>query len=187
MCRQRTTNKGAKNLMTITEKEFNAFKDYDKSNRVLEGISYFAWLNTPKHDEKYDYDAYEIVLALSPEEQAKAESYGLEVRSANKWVAFPHVEIIRKVRPMKGQTAESVKPKVVDSMQVEVPKDLIIGNGSEVIVKFHTFFHSGKVRTTLNKVQIRKLVAYIKPEGLVKDETGFQVSELKTGTDDLPF
>ena len=163
----------------ITEAKFNTFSEKDRMNRTLEGIAYWAHVQAPKHSDKYKSDTFQINLGLDEAGIARAESYGLEVKPADKWNDMPHVVIQRKVRP--GKTIAETKPDVVDSMQN--PSSELIGNGSNVIVKFGTYFFGDKVRTTLFKVQIRKLVKYEGASGgLVKDPSGY-VAGQATGTD----
>jgi hypothetical protein len=169
-------------LTKITEAKFNAFKEVDRANRVLKGKSYFAFVQTPKYSEKYKNEAYQINLVLDAEEQAKAESYGMEVLPANASIPGPHVLLQRKIRPEKGQTAASCKPDVIDAVKTKLPNDMLIGNESDVICKFGTYFFGDKVRSTLFTVQVRKLVPFTgKNGGLINDETGFVVG--RTGTD----
>jgi len=171
-------------MSKFTEAQFNAFKESDRANRVLKGTAYYAWVQAPKHSEKYKNDEYQINLILSAEEQVKAESYGLEILPATpgaKGIPGPHVLLQRKIRPEKGQTAASCKPDVIDAVKTPLPANMLVGNGSEVICKFGTYYFGDKVRSTLFTVQVRKLVPYVgKDGGLINDETGFTVPVPKT-------
>ena len=159
--------------MTITEAQFNKFKEDDRKNRVLEGTAYWAWVQKPKHSEKYKNDEFTINLLLDDAGITKAKSFGLEVKDADKHNPGPYVTISRKVRA--GKTVEETKPTIVDAMQKPVPNDTLIGNGSTVLCKFATYYFGDKVRTALLKVQIRNLVPFKgKDGGLVFDESGFQ-------------
>lgn len=162
--------------MTLTKSQFESFKEKDRMNRTLEGEAYWAFIQRPKVSEKYKTTTYTICLGLDENNIAKAESYGLTVKPADKAVPMPYVEIKRKVKP--GVDPIEVKPTVVDSMQRPVPDGTLIGNKSKVIVKFGTYWHeagSGGVGNTLFKVQIRDLVEY-KPvdNGLIMDEGGYK-------------
>ncbi len=170
--------------MKLTEAQFNQFKESDRASRVLKGTSYYAWVQTPKHSEKYKNDEYQISLVLDDAEQAKATSFGLEILPANKDIPGPHVFLQRKIRPEKGQTAASCKPDIIDAVKTKLPHDMLVGNGSEVICKFGTYFFGDKVRTTLFTVQVRKLVPYVgKGGGLIIDDTGFTVPKTADGFD----
>ena len=175
-------------MTKFTEAQFNAFKEADRANRVLKGTAFYAWVQSPKHSEKYKNDEYQITLVLDDAEQAKAISYGLEVHPANNSIPGPHIMLQRKIRPEKEQTAASCKPDLIDSVKTKLPNDMLIGNGSEVICKFGTYYFGDKVRTTLFTVQVRKLVPYVgKNGGLINDETAFTVPVGKTGTTDAIF
>jgi len=164
--------------MTLTKSQFDSFKDSDRMNRTLEGEAYWAFIQKPKVSEKYKTSAFSICLGLDETNVAKAESYGLKVKPADKNVPMPYVEIKRKIK--QGVSASDVKPAVVDSMQRPVPDGTLIGNKSKVIVKFGTYWHDaqgGGVGNTLFKVQIRDLVEF-KPtdKGLIIDENGYQAA-----------
>lgn len=157
--------------MTFTEAQFTAFSEKERANRILEGTAYWAFVQKPKHSEKYNSDTFQISLNLDAAGVAKAESFGLEVQPADKYNPMPHVIIQRKVKP--GKTFEECQPDVVDSMQK--PAHDLIGNDSKVIVKFATYYFGGKVRTTLFKVQILTLVPFVgKGGGFVMNEAGFK-------------
>lgn len=176
--------------MTISEEAFNKFSEKDRMNRTLEGVAYWCHVQKPKHSEKYKNDAYEVSLVLDAANVKRAESFGLQVypaeqptatRTQEKCIPGPFVKISRKVRP--GKTFEETKPDVVDSMQEKVPNDVLIGNGSNIIVKFGTYYFGDWARTTLFKVQILKLVPFAaKDGGFKRDDTGYRASA--TGTSD---
>ena len=160
--------------MTFTEAQFNKFKEDDRKSRVLEGTAYWSWIQKPKHSEKYKNDEYTINLVLDAAGIAKAQSFGLVVKDADKHNPGSYVTISRKVRP--GKTIEETKPQVVDAMQKPVADTIMIGNGSTVLCKFATYYFGDKVRTALLKVQIRNLIRFENKseQGLVMDSSGFQ-------------
>jgi hypothetical protein len=161
-------------MTNFTEADFNKFSEKERMNRTLEGIAYWAFVQKPKHSDKYSTDTFTITLALdTPEALKKAESWGMTIKPADKYVPLPYVEISRKVRP--GKTIEECKPEVVDSVQSPVTD--LIGNGSRVMVKFGTYFFNG-TRTSLFKVKINDLVPYVSKGSAIDrvDEGGYQAT-----------
>ena len=161
----------------MNKAQFDSLPEKDRMNRTLEGTAYWAFVSKPKVSEKYKTTTYTLNLGLDAENQRLAEMYGLKVMPADKNTPMPYVVINRKVRA--GRTAEEVRPSVVDSMQNEVPRDVLIGNESKVRVKFGTYWfenNGGGVGTTLFKVQILKLIEFVsgKDRSLVMDESGYR-------------
>jgi len=161
-------------MTDFTEADFNKFSEKDRMNRTLEGLAYWSFVQSPKHSDKYNTDTFTLTLNLdSPEQIAKAESYGHKIKPADKYNPLPHVEIMRKVRP--GKTVDEVRPEVVDSVQTPV-KDLI-GNGSRVMVKYGTYWFDG-LRTNLFKVKIIDFVPFVSKGSAIDrvEEGGYQAT-----------
>jgi hypothetical protein len=161
--------------MSFTEKEFNKFTEDERMNRVLRGIAYFPFIQRHKHSDKYGTDEYSVNLVVTGEELKKAKSWGLEIMPATDKIPGEHVVIKRAVRYNKDQTPESVKPLLVDDSNQEITTDQHIGNGSELIIKFGTYFFN-KVRTTMFKVKLVKLVPYARKDDMPTDGTGYKVA-----------
>jgi hypothetical protein len=121
----------------------------------LTGVAYFASVHSPKNS--FNQLKYVIQLQLdTPEELAKAKKYNLNVKPASKHVPGDHVEIKRVV---KGPQTKA--PKVIDALNVDLPKDRLIGNGSRVKVKFGMYDNTkGKMGSYLDTVKVLKLVEY---------------------------
>jgi hypothetical protein len=161
-------------MTNFTEADFNKFSEKERMNRTLEGIAYWAFVQKPKHSDKYSTDTFQINLGLdTPDAIKKAESFGLVVKPADQYTPLPYVVISRKVRA--GKTVEECKPEVVDSVQSPVAD--LIGNGSRVMVKFGTYFFNG-ARTSLFKVKIVDLIPYVSKGSAIDrvDEGGYQAT-----------
>ncbi len=174
----------------MNEKEFNAMPEKERTNRTLEGLAFYASVHTPNTSAARKFGSppsYQISLGLETEEDVeKARSYGLKIQAPTDTIPMSWVKIYTKIRAKDGKTPEErfeeTKPQVVDSMQGDIPANILIGNGSKVIVKFMTFWHQMSNQhgagTYINKVQVRKLVPYEgrqSDDGLVMDEDGFTV------------
>jgi hypothetical protein len=160
--------------------QFLETKEQDRLSRVLKGKAFYANVHTPNTSgvAKFNSEPYFIVnLGLSPEEAKKAQSYGLKVFDPEGEINLPYVKLKRKVS--KGKTAAQVAPEVVDTMQNPIPKNILIGNNSDVVCKFATYWYDtggGGVGSALYKVQVTNLVPYTKlDKGFVNDGSGFIV------------
>ena len=165
--------------MALTKAQFDKFSEKDRMNRSLEGIAYWARVQSPKHSAKYNIDTFEVNLVVDKENAAKAISYGLKVSPADKSCPDQYVTIKRKVKP--GIEPSTVKPQIVDAMQKPVADDILIGNGSKIIVKFGTYWYEtagGGAGTVMFKVQIRDLVVFKTGDrALVLDPAGFTAAQ----------
>ena len=164
--------------MALTEADFNKLSEKERLNSTLEGEIYFAWLSKPKISERFKTIAYQLNLGVDDANAEKAISLGLKVNPPDKWNPKQWVEIKRKVKdPNKVADA---KPDVVDAMQQPVSDNVIIGNGSQGIVKFGRYWYpnnGGGIGTVLFKVQVRQLVEY-KPKDttFVMDPDGYKAA-----------
>lgn len=172
----------------MNQLEFSKISENDRFNRVLEGTAYYASVHTPnmsptKTTEKKKWKGlpyFGVTLGLDAKNLELAKSYGIKVFEADKFIPMPHVKIQRKIK--EGKTSEECKPEVVDSVQRPVPSNILIGNGSTVIVKFATYWYDndgGGVGSALMKVQIRDLVPFERKgdRAFVTDEGGFKVDD----------
>lgn len=167
----------------MKEKEFNAIPDNDRFNRVLEGVAYFASVLKPSPGYKKKDPVYIVNLGLENDaEVKKAKSFGLTVKDATEDIPLPYVVIKRK---LKGRDPEKVKPIVVDECQNPWPSNVLIGNGSKIVVKFATYWwgddDEGGVGSTLLKVQVTNLVRFIpddtKDSDLKYNKDGFNITK----------
>lgn len=185
--------------------DFDKLSEQERLNRVLEGTAFYACVHKPNMSAAKRFNSapyYGVNLGLDEANQAKAITYGLKIHPADDNIPMPWVKITRKVK--EGKPMEAAKPMVVDSVQKNVPGNVLIGNGSKVMVKFGTYWyqnHGGGVGTTLFKVQIRELIEFniSKDRDLADDTAGFvlssdkpedgQFDEPESGkmNDELPF
>ena len=170
----------------MNESQFKTLTKSEQLNSTLDGIAYWAFVSKPKVSEKYKTTKYTINLCLDEANQRKALAYGLKVKPASKSVPMPFVEITRKVKD--GIDAASIKPQLVDSAQHPIKDGTLIGNGSEVRVKFGRYWYEaqgGGVGTSLFKVQVLKMVAFdgSKDNDLISDGSGF-IADTASGAAD---
>ncbi len=169
----------------MNKKEFELIPENERFNCVLEGEAYYASVHTPNMSavKKFNADPFfGISLTLEGDQLEKAKEMGLNVRDANDSIPKPFVVIKRKVK--EGKTADEVRPSVVDEMQNPIPKNILIGNGSVVLVKFATYWYEaggGGVGTTFFKTQVKDLVAY-NPDNIVDpdlemNKDGFNIND----------
>lgn len=170
----------------MNKADFFSIPEKDRLGRVLKGKAFYASVHTPNMSgvAKFKSDPYYIVnLGLTPDEAKKAESYGLKVLPPEGEIDMPYVKIKRKVS--KDKTPDfhpetGVAPEVVDTAQRAIPKSILIGNKSDVILKFATYWYDtsgGGIGTSMYKVQVVSLVPYIrKDKDFVNDGSGFTVN-----------
>lgn len=180
----------------ITKQQYEQIPENERRNATLEGVAFYASVHTPNLSAQRLFGVepvFKITLGLDkPEMLEKAESLGLLVKPADAYVPYPHVVV--KARVKEGKSEKDVKPKVVDSLQKDVPENILIGNNSRVIIKFLTYWHLAShkfgVGTYLSKVQIKELVKYVpqdKDDGFVSDGSGFKIEDFDELADSLPF
>jgi len=153
---------------SLTKSEFNSIPEKERAGRVLFGKAFYSFVHSPdmQSAERFNADPnYRTTLVLEDEaEVKKAKDWGLHVQEPTEDDVFtgPYVVIKRKVKAPK--TADDVKIQVVDSRQNDIPSNILIGNGSEVFVKFGTYWYDnngGGVNASLYRMQVRKLVPYL--------------------------
>ena len=177
----------------MNKQEFDAQPENDRFNRVLEGEIYYASVHSPNFSavEKYNADPFfGVSLGLEGAELDKAKAWGLRVVEPNDFIPMPHVVVKRKVK--EGKTEDEVRPSVVDEVQNQIPKNILIGNGSHGLVKFATYWYEaggGGVGSTLFKLQVTKLLEFKRSDtvdsSLKMNEDGFSISEyLSIGSND---
>ena len=182
----------------INKQQYESIPDNDRFNVVFEGTAYFASIHTPKAGYKGKGKLYEVSLGLDDKGVEKANKYGLRVYSETDSIPMPHIKIRRKIDAAKGQTAESVKPEVVDSKLRSIPSNILIGNGSKVRVKFATFWWGddemgddpsdpdGGVGTTMFKVQVVDLVRFENGDDLGEVDGGFSLDDETSIANEAP-
>jgi hypothetical protein len=134
---------------------------YNKKDKMpegfLTGILYFGSVHHPSN--KFNQNKYVLQLMLEGAELEKAKKYNLNVKAASQHVPGPHVEVKRMV---KGPQTKA--PKVIDALNNDIPKTVLIGNGSKVKVKFGMYDNTkGKMGAYLDTVKVLNLVEF-KPQ-----------------------
>lgn len=127
---------------------------------TLRGIAQYCFAHSPDRGnaaEKIE-PAYKIDLMFPSQfkkERARAEELGLAVKDKNDKHPDPYVTLKSKVK--EGRKP----PRVVDSQRNPIPKTILIGNGSEVIVRFIPYeYGKGKVTGILQEIMVVNLVKY---------------------------
>lgn len=144
----------------------NTYDALSKDEKILtlEGYSYYAHLQSPDMATAKRFSAdpfYRQQLGLEGDQLQKAKDFGLRIKPADDFVPYPHVELKRKVKDLSNP--EASKPDLVDSLQNEIPSNILIGNGSKTVCRFGTYWYTngaGGIGTTLFKTQVRDLVPY---------------------------
>jgi hypothetical protein len=147
---------------------------------VLTGQGYYAFLHQPdKGNVKYRIGpSYKIDLVVDAESKKKAEALGLKVKKATEKIPGDYVSIRSKVDPNKPDRAP---PKVMDSKRNAIPKEILVGNGSEVRVRILPFkYGEGLITPILKEVMVTKLVKY-QPTAEEVERKGTFLSEVENG------
>lgn len=189
-------------MVTRTIPKKLLFEALDASQKVvtLKGKAYFANVHkyNPGTFKKYNKMVYNVTIGIEDEgEIAKLKEIGLQVRDANEYVPLPHIQVKRSVKDANRENPEADKPDIVDSKQQPIPPSILIGNGSDVIVRFGTFWYEaqgGGIGTSLWKMRVTNLVPYSRGDDPIDqvDEGGFSVDSQSSQSsqdldDDLPF
>jgi hypothetical protein len=152
-----------KEKVQMNKQQYDALSKEEKV-LTLEGVAYYSHLQTPDTQTAQRFNAdpfYRMQLGLEGSELQKAKDFGLKIKPATEWVPFEHIELKRRVKDPSNP--EASKPDLVDSLQNEIPSNILIGNGSKVVCRFGTYWYEnqgGGVGTTLFKTQVRDLVPY---------------------------
>lgn len=147
----------------MNKQQYDALSKEEKV-LTLEGVAYYSHLQSPDMQTAKRFNAepfYRMQLGLQGTELQKAKDFGLKVKPADDYVPYEHVELKRKVKDLSNP--EASKPDLVDSLQNEIPSNILIGNGSSVVCRFGTYWYEnqgGGIGTTLFKTQVRDLVPY---------------------------
>lgn len=153
-------------------------KDNFIESQVLEGLAQYAFLHAPdKGNEKRKIaPSYKVSLMLVDKDQKKkAQSLGLNIKSANEKIPHDYVDI--KSRVKEGRPA----PKVMDAKRNPIPASILIGNGSRVRVRFLPYeYGEGEITAVLQETQVLDLVRYEGRAGnsedlLPAEDSGFTV------------
>jgi len=163
-------------------------------NGVVEGTAYWAFLNNPrKADEKFGkppmyyievMDPKVIPISLSPikteadlkEYRIKTKTYEIPSESpfsamdGHKYIKFQSKVAKPKELTVDPELLEKRRPKIIDSVGNPFPKDILIGNGTKVRVKFSIPKDGpepgmNQMSPSIDAVQVIDLVEYIRPEG----------------------
>lgn len=125
---------------------------------ILSGLAQYTFIHAPdKGNPKHRIGpAYKIDLMLNDAKQLKkAESLGLVIREKDDKHPHPFVTIKSKVKEGRNP------PLCIDSQKNPIPKNILIGNGSEVRVRFLPWsYGEGEVTAILQEIQVVKLVEY---------------------------
>lgn len=136
----------------------------------LRGIVQYAFVHRPDsgNEEEKIAPAYKLDLMLvDPKELKKAEALGYNIKPAND--KHPHPYVICKSKVAEGRDP----PKVLDSQRNPIPPTILIGNGSEVIVRTLPYgYGKGKVSAILKETMVLNLVKYV-PTTEELDRKGF--------------
>jgi hypothetical protein len=147
----------------MNKQQYDALSKEEKV-LTLEGTAYYSHLQTPDMQTAKRFNAepfYRMQLGLEGAELQRAIDFGLKVKPADAYIPQDHIELKRKVKDLSN--AEASKPDLVDSLQNEIPSNILIGNGSSVVCRFGTYWYEnqgGGIGTTLFKTQVRDLVPY---------------------------
>lgn len=123
------------------------------------------WAHVQKPNTKFEYDRWEITIEVDFDTY---ERYTSEVNFGHKETDNGTYEIRLEMPTHQASGAPNKPPLVVDKKAK--PMTDLIGNGSEVLVKYRTFFYEkgrqkGKTRAYLLGVQVVDLVEYTEDDG----------------------
>lgn len=139
---------------------------------VLEGLATYCFIHQPdKGNPKFRIPpAYKVDLQLPDEGQLKkAKSLNLPIKSpdGNK---FKDAYVSIKSKVQEGR----LPPKLVDSQGNVIPKNILVGNGSKVRVRFLPFtYGEGEVTPILQEIQVITLVPYVPTSGEMERKGSF--------------
>lgn len=152
---------------------------------TVRGIANWAFTSRPDNYEHYTVtlDVDDDFIGVLRENKVKSQVKEIEhdkdkeVHDADKTYQF---KFLRYATRKDGQT--NPPPAVVDSKRNPLPGDLLIGNGSEVVVQysFVGYDDSGtaRKRIVLDAVQVLNLVPYASsPKLEFGEETGYSADE----------
>lgn len=132
-------------------------------HEILSGVAQYAFLHRADQGnlKRKILPAYKIDLMFNNEEQKnKAKALGLTIKPADDKHPMEYVTIKSKVK--EGRK----KPRLIDSQRNDIPESILVGNGSEVNVRFLPWgYGEGEVSAVLLEVQVVKLVEYKPTEG----------------------
>lgn len=130
---------------------------------VLSGIAQYTFIHRPDggNAKRKIAPAYKIDLMLDKKDQkAKAKALGLNIKPADD--KHPHEFVTIKSKVKEGRE----KPRLIDSQRNTIPENILVGNGSEVNVRFLPWgYGEGEVSAILLEIQVVKLVEYKPTEG----------------------
>lgn len=173
----------------INKKEdFDSLSEDERLNCVLSGVFYYSCVHSPNYSSVKKFKGkpcFKVTLGLEGDEVKKASDMGFVLKEPTEDIPHPHIDIKRDVH--NEAEIDKYRPKIVDSLQNDIPSSILIGNGSRGLVKFHRYWIENppaRVGGVLLKLQVRELVRFVPDEtdkDLVIDEEGFSVSDLQDG------
>lgn len=150
----------------MKKEEYFAIDEDTRKISVLEGDAYYSCIHFPNRSAEKKFKANPFfVVNLVPKNAAnkkKGEALGLILKESTETIPKPYFQIKRVV--YKQEKIDTYKPSIVDSLQNDVPEEILIGNGSSVRLKFGTWWNdygTEGVQTSLYKVQILNLVPFV--------------------------
>lgn len=141
---------------------------------VLTGLAYYAFVHKPDQGnaKRKIGPSYKVDLGLEGDELKKAESLGLRVKDPTDRIPLPHVTIRSKVDLEKYPNRQP--PRIMDSQRNIIPKTVLIGNGSQVNIRFIPLqYGEGEITPVLKDVQVVKLVKYEPTAGEIERKGQF--------------
>lgn len=136
----------------------------------LRGLAVYCFIHRPDPGNEAEKigPAYKVDVELpNKDELKKAKSLGLTIKDPDAKHKHPFVTVKSKV--MEGRNP----PLAVDTKRNPIPNTILIGNGSEIIVRFLPYgYGKGKVSAILKEIQVVNLVRYV-PSQEELDRKGF--------------
>lgn len=177
------------------------FKKVNENSYLVSGKARYAIVNKPRTQKKFqsqeDEHIYKIDLLLEDEEYMQMSKLLVKKKSNAKlklidkpddpdhggsYFGFRREAVFNE----KGEPVDG--PGVVDAAGKPLNKDILIGNGSDVVVSFITngYGQNGQHSVVLNGVQVTNLVPYTPPAKEPPPKPDMSV--FNTGNDkDIPF
>lgn len=129
---------------------------------TIRGKAHWAFLTKP--NTKWEKHRFEVTLEVDEKtfnEYTQKVKFGCNYKDGK--------FLIKIEKPLVKYDGTNDTPPVLVDANAQ-PTDVIVGNGSEVIVKYHLFEytrgnHAGKSRAYLDGVQIVELIPYEPKEG----------------------
>ena len=126
------------------------------------GFYYFSgkvnWAKVRKPD---DYDRYTLDLYMDEKSWPLFEESGLNLKRRENDDGETFVKLSRPIeKEIKGNTVEYGPPEVLDAEGNELPEDVLIGNGSDIICKVAVYDTRAGMGHRLESIKVIDLVEY---------------------------